>query len=34
MVEARRRDQWSHTATLLAMTANVHRNPKKRLHVT
>jgi len=30
MAEARRRDQWSHTATLLAMTANVHRNPKKR----
>jgi hypothetical protein len=30
MAEARRRDQWSRTATLLAMTANVHRNPKKR----
>ena len=30
MAEARRRDQWSHTATLLAMTANVNRNPKKR----
>ena len=29
MAEARRREAWSHTATLLAMTANVHRNPKK-----
>jgi len=30
MSDARRREVWSHTATLLAMTANVHRNPKKR----
>lgn len=30
MVGARRQDQWSHTAAMLALTANVHRNPKKR----
>lgn len=30
MVGARRQDQWSHTAAVLALTANVHRNPKKR----
>lgn len=30
MSEARRREAWSHTASLLALTANVHRNPQKR----
>ncbi len=30
MADARRKDQWSHTAAVLALTANVHRNPKKR----
>ena len=29
MAEARGRDEWSHTATLLAMIANVNRDPKK-----
>ena len=30
MASARRQDQWSHTAALMALVANVHRNPKKR----
>ena len=30
MCDARRQDQWSHTAALMALIANVHRNPKKR----
>ena len=30
MVGARRQDQWSHTAAVMALVANVHRNPKKR----
>jgi len=30
MADARRKDQWSHTAAVLALVANVHRNPKKR----
>ncbi len=30
MTDARRNDQWSHTAAVMALTANVHRNPKKR----
>jgi len=30
MVDARRQDQWSHTAAVMALTANVHRNPKRR----
>ena len=30
MADARRKDQWSHTAAVMALTANVHRNPKKR----
>lgn len=30
MVDARRRDEWQHTSAVLAMLANVHRNPKKK----
>ncbi len=30
MVDARRQDQWSHTAAVMALVANVHRNPKRR----
>lgn len=30
MVEGRQRDQWQHTAEVLAMIANTVRNPKKR----
>jgi len=30
MADARRRDEWQHTSAVLAMLANVHRNPKKR----
>jgi len=30
MTGARRQDQWSHTAAVMALVANVHRNPKKR----
>jgi hypothetical protein len=30
MVEARRTDQWNHTASLLALLASIHRDPKKR----
>jgi hypothetical protein len=30
MADARRRDAWQHTSALLAMLANVHRNPKKK----
>lgn len=30
MADARRRDGWQHTSALLAMLANVHRNPKKK----
>ena len=29
MAEARSREAWNHTATLLAMLANIHRDPKK-----
>jgi len=29
MAEARGRDAWAHTSTLLAMIANVNRDPKK-----
>jgi len=29
MAEARGRDNWAHTAVLLALLANVHRDPKK-----
>lgn len=29
MAEARSRQQWNHTAALLAMIANVHRDAKK-----
>ena len=29
MAEARCRDNWSHTSTVLAMLANCNRNPKK-----
>jgi hypothetical protein len=30
MVEGRQRDNWSHTSVLLALTANVNRDPKRR----
>ena len=30
MADSRRKDQWSHTAAVMALTANIHRNPKKR----
>lgn len=30
MVDACRRDEWQHTSAVLAMLANVHRNPKKK----
>jgi len=30
MSDARRQDQWTHTATSMALLANIHRNPKKR----
>lgn len=29
MYQARRRDQWSHTANLMALIANCHRDPKR-----
>ena len=29
MAEARGRDNWAHTSALLALTANVYRDPKK-----
>ncbi len=29
MAEARGRDRWAHTSTILAMIANVNRDPKK-----
>ena len=29
MAEARTQDAWSHTSALLALLANVHRDPKK-----
>lgn len=29
MAEARANDAWNHTAPLLALTANCHRDPKK-----
>ena len=29
MAEARGRDAWAHTSTVLAMIANVNRDPKK-----
>ncbi len=29
MAEARQRDNWSHTSVTLALTANIHRDPKK-----
>jgi len=31
MEEARRREAWNHTARILAMLANTHRDPKTRL---
>jgi len=31
MADAKRRDGWSHTAALLAMTANVHRDKRKKV---
>jgi len=30
MADARRRDEWQHTSAVLAMLANIHRNPKKK----
>jgi hypothetical protein len=30
MAEARRRDAWDHTANLMALTANINRDPKQR----
>ena len=30
MLEARRREEWDHTSTVLAMLANVNRDPKRR----
>ena len=29
MAEARQRDNWAHTSVTLALTANIHRDPKK-----
>ncbi len=29
MAEARRREDWSHTSTVMALMANVNRDPKK-----
>jgi hypothetical protein len=29
MAEGRRRDQWNHTASVLALVANANRDPKK-----
>ena len=29
MAEAKSRDQWNHTAAVLALVANCHRDPKK-----
>lgn len=29
MAEARQREQWNHTSSLLALLANCHRDPKK-----
>ena len=30
MADAKRHDAWQHTSTLLALLANIHRNPKKK----
>jgi len=30
MAEARSRERWNHTAAILALTANCHRDPKRR----
>ena len=30
MHEARRRNEWAHTANLMALIANCHRDPKRR----
>lgn len=29
MAEERQRDQWSHTSLVLAVLANIHRDPKR-----
>jgi hypothetical protein len=29
MAEARQRDHWSHTSLVLAVLANIHRDPKR-----
>ena len=30
MADGRQRDAWNHTAALMALTANCHRDPKQR----
>ena len=30
MVEAKQKNDWGHTAAIMALTANCHRDPKKR----
>lgn len=30
MAEGRQRDAWNHTASIMALTANVHRDPKQK----
>ncbi len=34
MAEERQRDQWSHTSVLLAVLANIHRDPKRTSRYT
>lgn len=34
MAEARQHERWNHTAALLALLANVHRDPRRRRPVT
>jgi hypothetical protein len=29
MVDAKRRDEWNHTASLMALMVNINRDPKK-----
>lgn len=30
MAEARRRDEWSRTSSIMALLANIHRDPRRR----
>ena len=30
MADSRRQNEWQHTSAILAMLANIHRNPKKK----